>query len=184
MSDFSIRNRIEPEKIQIQNQDSKVDNNQKTDHKSLNEAISLSQKLESELNHNENIISGTSPKDRLKTLMDKLKTSGTSAGIEQFDKKFFLLNINKSLVNSVFSNNNTNLQKMQMEASECDLKFKEKCIDALNEENDFTKMGMLYKTTTSNSQRAYLDLMSAFLMTAKFQIDSADKSNQSNHFVV
>ena len=30
MSDFSIRNRIEPEKINIQNQEEKVDNNQKT----------------------------------------------------------------------------------------------------------------------------------------------------------
>jgi hypothetical protein len=177
MSDFSIRNRIEPEKINIQNQEEKVDNNQKTYSNSLNDAISLSQKIDSEPNHNADIIRGSSPKDRLKTLIDKLKTSGNSAGIEQFDKKFFLLNINKALVNSVFSNNNANLQKMQMEASECDLKFKEKCIDALKEENDFSKMGMLYKTSTSNAQRAYLDLMSAFLMTAKFQINSADNSS-------
>ena len=112
MSDFSIRNRIEPEKINIQNQEEKVDNNQKTYSNSLNDAISLSQKIDSEPNHNADIIRGSSPKDRLKTLIDKLKTSGNSAGIELFDKKFFLLNINKALVNSVFSNNNANLQKI------------------------------------------------------------------------
>lgn len=179
MSDFSIKNRIEPGQIQTHNQDNqnvKVDNKPKPDDKTLNDALSLNQKLDSKTEQTANIISGKDPKDRLKTLMDKLNSSGNSAGIEKFDKKFFLLHIKKSLVNSVFSNKNVNLQKTQMEASECDLKFKEKCLDILKSENSLNNMGMLYKSTTSNAQRAYLDLISAFMMTAEFQIGTEEKA--------
>lgn len=177
MSDFSIKNRIEPQRIQEQNQDIKVENQQKPDNKAISDAVSLNQKINNAPEKNTSIIEGKSPQDRLKTLMDKLKSSGSSDGIEQLDKKFFLLNIKKALVNSVFSNSNANLQKMQMEASECDLKFKEKCLESMKKEDGFKNMGMLYKSTTTNAQRAYLDLMCAFMMTAKFHLEAEDKAS-------
>ncbi|SKA59107.1 hypothetical protein SAMN02745213_00608 [Succinivibrio dextrinosolvens DSM 3072] len=177
MSDFSIKNRINIDNVQFQNQNPKPEDKAKTDKNVDNDAVSFNSKLDSQKIDSQDIISGKNPQERLKTLMDRVMSNGQSEETEKFDKKFFLLNLKNSLVNSAFGNTNANLQKMQMEASECDLKFKEKCIEVMKKDENIRSMGMLYKSSTTNAQRAYLDLMTAFLLTSQFKAAASAKGD-------
>ena len=104
----------------------------------------------------------------MQRIAGNLQNNGINNQISNKEKLFFLINIDKAVINSVHSEHAPHLAKLQELASECDLAFKKEVLDLIEDFDCFKKMGQTYKKATSNSQRAFLDLGVAFLLTANF----------------
>lgn len=187
MSDFSV-NRNTVSNVNLGNnipQGPNVDpsSNQNPE---LNDAASLSGKLQ------QNEANNVKPSreelfQKMQKIASNLQNNGIDNRISNKERLFFLINIDKAVINSIHSEHAPHLAKLQELASECDLAFKKEILDLIEDFDCFKKMGQTYKKATSDSQKAFLDLGVAFLLTANFFKDfkaSCNIANLDQNFVL